>query len=108
MACCSRNARGRSSRVVVSMGGETFSASGLVVLERNWLDVYPYTAWSGAKIPNFAVGQRFTPAALLLSDGSTQPPPMLAEHELIAVMNEQGIGTDATIPEHIAKVQDRE
>lgn len=108
LACCSRDARGRSSRVSVEMGGETFSASGLIVTQRGFLDVYPYTAWHGSKLPAFTVGQRFVPNSVLLVDGATAPPPMLAEHELIEVMHANGIGTDATIPEHIAKVQDRE
>lgn len=108
LACCSRDARGKSSRVTVEMGGETFSAGGLIVTQRGFLDVYPYTAWHGSKLPVFTVGQRFVPSSVLLVDGATAPPPMLAEHELIEAMHVNGIGTDATIPEHIAKVQDRE
>ena len=36
-----------------------------------------------------------------------QPPLALTESELIAIMDKHGIGTDATIAEHIATVQKR-
>lgn len=39
--------------------------------------------------------------------GSTQPPPRLSERDLIAKMEQHGIGTDATVAEHIQKQIDR-
>ena len=35
------------------------------------------------------------------------PPPRITEADLIAVMDKEGIGTDATIAEHIKTIQDR-
>jgi DNA topoisomerase-3 len=90
------------------VGAELFHASGLMVLERNFLDVYPYQRWNGKQLPAFVVGQSFVPAELVLHRGDTMPPQLLAEHDLIELMNSNGIGTDATIPEHIFKVQERE
>ncbi|RYG51744.1 hypothetical protein EON66_10445 [archaeon] len=108
LACCSKNAVGRTTSVTADMGGERFHASGLVVLERNFLDVYPFIRWNASALPNFQVGQTFVPTSVKLHEGNTQPPAPLAEHELIELMNANGIGTDATIPEHISKVQERE
>lgn len=69
-----------------------------MVVERNWLDVFPYTNWGGnANLPNFVEGQTFVPTELLLKQGSTQPPPRLTERDLIAAMERYGIGTDATV-----------
>jgi hypothetical protein len=45
---------------------------GLMVLERNWLDVYPYTNWgSAANLPPFQEGQTFMPHELELRQVST-------------------------------------
>ena len=44
------------------------ATAGLMVTQRNWLDVYPYTHWGGnVDLPVFAEGQRFMPSQLLLS-----------------------------------------
>lgn len=40
--------------------------------------------------------------------GNTQPPPRLSERDLIALMESHGIGTDATVAEHIQKQLDRQ
>jgi len=39
--------------------------------------------------------------------GMTQPPPRLSERNLIAAMERHGIGTDATVADHIKKQLDR-
>lgn len=38
----------------------------------------------------------------------TTPPQLLSESELISIMSHNGIGTDATIHEHIKKVLERD
>ena len=40
--------------------------------------------------------------------GSTQPPSLLTEADLIALMDKHGIGTDATHAEHIETIKSRE
>lgn len=40
LACCSRDAVGRETQLVVRMAQEEFTATGLMVLERNWLEIY--------------------------------------------------------------------
>lgn len=42
-----------------------------------------------------------------MEEGCTQPPQLLSESDLIGLMDEKGIGTDATIAEHIQKIQQR-
>ena len=40
-----------------------------MVLERNWLDVYPYTNWGGnSNLPVLQPGDTFQPSELLLQD----------------------------------------
>lgn len=41
----------------------------------------------------------------MLAQGQTQPPPKLSERDLLTLMDKHGIGTDATVSEHIAKQQ---
>jgi DNA topoisomerase-3 len=72
--------------------------AGLMVTERNWLDVFTYATWGGnANLPHFVEGQTFQPSELALRHGATQPPPRLTERDLIAAMERYGIGTDATV-----------
>lgn len=74
---------------------------------RNYLDVYPYEKWVTKEIPVFHEGATFMPTNLLMHQGSTTAPELLKESDLIAMMDKHGIGTDATIAQHIQTVQDR-
>ncbi|TVY57360.1 DNA topoisomerase, partial [Lachnellula suecica] len=108
LACCSEDAKGQQTTVEIEYGDETFSAHGLIVLERNYLDVYPYDVWTSSTIlPKFTLGERFEPTEALMNEGKTGPPSYLTEPDLIALMDANGIGTDATMAEHIAKIQER-
>lgn len=89
------------------MGGEFFDAKGLVILERNYLEVYTYDTWKGNEVPEFHAGDVFTPAQLNLEQGTTTAPKFLTESDLITLMEKNEIGTDATIAEHIQKILDR-
>ncbi|KAI9166677.1 DNA topoisomerase [Paramyrothecium foliicola] len=109
LACCSEDAKGSATDIEIQYGDETFSAHGVVVLERNYLDVYVYENWSNsAELPRFTVGEVFEPTEAMMTEGKTTPPSYLTEADLIALMDANGIGTDATMAEHIQKIQDRE
>ncbi|CAM9767021.1 unnamed protein product, partial [Chrysoparadoxa australica] len=108
LACCSKDAVGNQTTVDVNCGGEDFTTTGLMIIERNWLDAYhPWDQWNSKTIPVFNQGDIFTPDRLDMVEGSTEPPLLLSEADLIALMDDNGIGTDATIAEHIKKIQDR-
>ena len=86
-----------------------FFTTGLIVLQKNYLDVYPYEKWeSSQQLPNFILHEIFEPTEANITDGETTPPGYLTEPELIALMDANGIGTDATMAEHIAKIKERE
>ena len=109
LACCSEDAKGVASDVEILYGDEAFTAHGVIVLERNYLDVYPYENWTGtAMLPKFTVGERFEPTEAMMAEGKTGPPGYLTEADLIALMDANGIGTDATMAEHIEKIQERQ
>ena len=82
--------------------------TGLIVLERNYLDVYPYDKWQGKELPNFEEGATFVPSVCELRDGTTSRPSLLTEADLVGIMDKNGIGTDATIAQHIDTVINRE
>ncbi|KAM0753285.1 prokaryotic type I DNA topoisomerase [Meredithblackwellia eburnea MCA 4105] len=108
LACCSTNAKGMQTSVDIDIAGEVFSAQGLVVLERNYLDVYIYDKWDGNLLPEFEVGETFEPTACEVKEGETTRPSLLTEADLVSLMDKNGIGTDATIAEHIANIIKRE
>lgn len=114
LACCSKDARGDRTVIGVRISdgldpeaGERFSATGLMVTERNYLDVYRYDSWNAKKVPTLRLGDKFEPKNFLMTRGHTAPPIHLREEDLITTMDKEGIGTDATISNHIKTVQDR-
>lgn len=46
LACCSEDAKGQETTVEIDISCERFVAHGLMILARNYLDVYPYERWS--------------------------------------------------------------
>ncbi|KAL9127261.1 MAG: hypothetical protein Q9217_003820 [Psora testacea] len=109
LACCSDDAKGESTTVEILYGNETFFTNGLIVLERNYLEVYPYEKWTSSQpLPCFRLHETFEPTKADITEGQTTAPGYLTEPELISLMDANGIGTDATIAEHIDKIQRRE
>ena len=109
LACCSEDALGVATDIDVQYGDEKFGAHGVIVLARNYLDVFIYSNWSNSKeLPKLTLGERFEPTSVMMTEGKTSPPSYLTEADLIALMDANGIGTDATMAEHIQKIQDRE
>lgn len=45
-----------------------FSTRGLVITERNWLEVYPWEKWRGNELPPLAPGMRFPPVHLTMHE----------------------------------------
>ena len=108
LACCSEDAKGQATDIEILWGTEVFHTHGLLVLERNYLDVYVYDKWdSSQQLPEYTLGETFEPTEANMTDGKTTAPGYLTEPELIALMDANGIGTDATMAEHIQKIKDR-
>ncbi|KAG9125830.1 DNA topoisomerase, partial [Ceratobasidium sp. 392] len=125
LACCSKDAEGFQTTVDVEVNEEEFYATGLIVLERNYLEVYKYDKWTGKHLPDFEEGQEFMPSVCELRDGETTSPALLTEADLVTLMDKNGIGmsplpfylwqlktyqlgTDATIAQHIQTIIDRQ
>ena len=109
LACCSEDAKGETTEIEIKYGDELFHTTGLTVLERNYLDVYIYDKWESSQpLPRFTVGETFEPTEANITDGKTTAPNYLTEPELIGLMDANGIGTDATMAEHITKIKERQ
>jgi DNA topoisomerase-3 len=108
LASCSKHAVGRQTTVELNIAGEIFSASGVVVVERNYLEVYTYDKWGGPALPEYNQGERFRPKKMEMKEGETTRPKLLTEADLVSLMDRNGIGTDATIAEHISKIVERD
>lgn len=103
----SRDAVGSETTVNVVIADEQFTATGLCIYERNYLDVYIYENWNAKEIHDYKVGNTFEPTELSMPEGTTSPPSLLTEADLIALMDKNGIGTDATHAEHINTIKQR-
>ncbi|XP_034046272.1 DNA topoisomerase 3-alpha isoform X2 [Thalassophryne amazonica] len=107
LACVSQDALGQETVVDIDIAQERFSASGLMIIARNYLDIYPYDRWNAKVIPVYEQGSQFQPTAIEMMDGQTSPPQLLTEADLISLMEKHGIGTDATHAEHIETIKSR-
>ncbi|THG98415.1 hypothetical protein EW026_g3758, partial [Hermanssonia centrifuga] len=107
LACCSKDALGWETTIEVECGAEEFYVTGLIVRERNYLNVFPYDKWSDKELPDFEEGEEFVPSICELKEGQTTRPSLLTEADLVSLMDKNGIGTDATIAQHIQTIIDR-
>ena len=103
----STDAEGRETKVTAQIRDEYFTAKGLIVDKLNWLEIFKYDKWYGSKLPDFNEGDVFEPSEFTMEEGETSKPKLLTESDLITLMDKGGIGTDATIHEHIKTIQDR-
>ena len=91
----------------ISIAEEEFATSGDIVLDRGWLDVYPYSNWVNDPLPPFRNHEVVAFSLLEMAESRTQAPPLLSEADLISLMDREKIGTDATMHDHIQKIQTR-
>ncbi|EAS00239.2 DNA topoisomerase (macronuclear) [Tetrahymena thermophila SB210] len=107
LASCGKDAVGAKTEVEVKFNDESFNIDGLVVKEKNYLEIWTYEKWNDSIVPPLQPGQVIIPQKILLQEGKTTPPKPLTESELIDMMNKNGIGTDATMHDHILTIQKR-
>jgi hypothetical protein len=101
LACCSEDAIGARTVASIEIAGETFTARGLAIRERDFLDVYPLEKWNDNSIPgpfdssrslsllfthfssisyslcSFSIQPDVYPTSILLTEGKTAAPKLL-------------------------------
>ena len=110
LANISANAEGSEDVVVLDVDGVPFVTSGSVLHHKNYLEVYPYDKWAGSMLPrSFQQGENLGGQLNLKVDTKyTSAPTLLTEADLIQLMDQNQIGTDATHADHIEKIKERE
>ncbi|KAM0672001.1 topoisomerase IA [Ordospora colligata] len=106
LGCLNDDAKGLETCYEMMVGDEVFEMKGLQVVERNYLEVYYYEKWDEKEVSAFVEGE-VVKGNMSVEEGKTSAPEYLNEAELISLMDKNGIGTDATIHEHIHKIQER-
>ena len=85
LACCSKDAVGHQTTATLQWGNETFTASGLIVTEKNYLEIYTYKKWETTKqLPPLEEGEKVRISSGQMKEGETSPPNHMTETELIA------------------------
>ena len=72
-ASFSKDAIGEQRSITVEIGGEKFFANGLLIKERNYLDVFPYDKWSSGAIPALNRNEVITPKVNPLFANQSEP-----------------------------------
>lgn len=83
------------NEVVLTMKitNEFFTARGLAITDRGYLQVYPYDKWSDIELPaDWEAGREVDLDSLVMTEGKTTRPALLTEADLIATMDKNGIG----------------
>jgi len=101
LATLSDPARVENQKIAVSIGGLRFVAKGSKVLYEGFWRIYPYSKITSKPIPRTKRGEQIRILSVELVERETQPPPYLSEAELLRLMKKYGIGTDATMQDHI-------
>ncbi|ABW00963.1 DNA topoisomerase [Caldivirga maquilingensis] len=90
-------------RLTVDAGGVLFEASGLRIINDGYFTIYPFERPRANPLPLSAlrIGMQVTVKDAKVVKRKTTPPPYLSESELLRLMRKYGIGTDATMQDHI-------
>ncbi len=88
-------------RIEARVGSLSFVAEGIAVLREGFFRVYPYARPKEVKLPRVSTGDVLEVVNVSIVKRRTEPPPYLSEAELLSLMKRFGIGTDATMQEHI-------
>lgn len=89
--------------LTIDAGGVLFKVSGLRVVDEGYLAIYPFERPKDNPLPISGIKPR-APVTLREAEvvkKKTSPPPYLSESELLRLMKKYGIGTDATMQDHI-------
>jgi len=91
-----RDALKTERRVELDLAGIRMKAAGSKLVEPGFYEIYDYFRPPDNPIPRLEKGEKVAVISLKLHEGRTRPPRRLTESDLLKLMEENGIGTDAT------------
>lgn len=96
------------TEVKFEIAGEQFTCTTRTPLDSGFTEIMPWLAIDdGQTAPKLKEGDRCTVEQVKLGEHKTCAPDYLTESELITLMEQHGIGTDASIPTHINNIGQR-
>ncbi|XP_055912245.1 DNA topoisomerase 3-beta [Eupeodes corollae] len=104
----SRDLKYKTTTAKLRVGLETFSSTANVLIDPGFTKVMTWQAFGrDESIPPFVQGEMVQINDVSMGESQTGPPDYLTESELITLMEQHGIGTDASIPVHINNICQR-
>lgn len=103
----SKDAISKSTKITLKAGQETFTVHGSSVVHPGFTAIMPWKAVQPKILPRVNKNDLAPVKEISMDTGKTGPPDYLTESELIGLMEENGIGTDASIPVHINNICER-
>ncbi|ATZ61025.2 MAG: DNA topoisomerase I [Methanosarcinales archaeon Met12] len=96
-----------NTKVSVDIGGETFKADGLRLLDAGWRWHYPYNTPKETILPSLRNDEQLDIVKVDLIERETKPPKRYGQGTLIKKMEDLGLGTKSTRHEMLSKLYAR-
>ena len=84
------------TKVTLDAGGQTFAASGDVLVKPGYRAIYPYGSKKDEQLPALSVGQEVDLTSLDLEAKQTEPPARYSQGKIVQEMERLGLGTKST------------
>ena len=85
-----------NTKLSIDVGGEPFAASGDVLVEAGFREVYPYGLKRDEQLPALAEGDVIDVRDIKLEAKQTEPPARYSQGKLVQEMEKRGLGTKST------------
>src|SRR5262245_13069403 len=96
-----------STRANIVAGGQDYFIRGSVLVDPGFAAIYTYARSADEEIPKLEEGQELELVDKEMVDKETQPPGRYSQGKLVELMEERGLGTQATRADIIQKLYDR-
>jgi len=89
-------AEAQTTKIKADAGGEIFKTSGERIVERNWIDMYPYYKSKERELPAFEKGEKEKVDKKSKLKKKTKPAPRYTPASIISELEKNKLGTKAT------------